>query len=252
MASCEIKRLDLNSIRPNGESVKTNLGGSKITIIGKPGTGKSTLIKQLLYSKRDLIPVGVVFSGSEESNNFYSKIFPQLFIYSKYEKNVIESLKERQKLAKQFCHDSWAVLIMDDCMDDTKIFSDVIMVDLFKNSRHWNLLSIFANQYVLDFKPALRSSIDGVFIFREPILINREKIYKNFASIIPSYRQFSELMDKYTNDYSCLYIDNQGQTNDWTKCVFQYKADLVPDFEFGCEDYRLFAKERQRDEEEYF
>jgi len=244
-----LNELNIDIIRPNSESIKSNLGGTKLTIIGKPGSGKSVLIKYLLWSKRHLIPAGVVISGSEESNRFYSKMFPKLFIYDRYKKEVIENVKQRQKLAKQHLDNPWLVLVMDDCMDDTKIFNDPLMLGLFKNSRHWNLFSIFANQYVFDFKPVIRSNIDGVFIFREPNLSNRDRLYKNFASVIPTYKIFCALMDQLTTDYTCLYINNQTDSNDWEKCVFWLKADMVDDFQFGSDDYWKFAHTRQQNDD---
>lgn len=239
-----IKELNIENIRPNSDSMNTNLGGSKISIIGKPGSGKSILIKQLLFSKKHIIPTGLVISGSEDSNKFYSNMFPDLFIFEKYRKDVVENFIKRQKLAIEHLPNAWSVLVMDDCMDDVKIFNDPLMVGLFKNSRHWNMLSIFANQYVFDFKPVIRTNIDGVFIFREPNQANREKIYKNFASIIPSYKIFCQLMDDLTNDFTCIYINNQIQSNEWTDCVFYFKAQQVSDFKFGCEDYWQFADTR--------
>ena len=121
-----IKELNIDSIRPNSESLKSNLGGSKITIIGKPGSGKSVLIKHLLYAKKHVIPTGLVISGSEDSNKFYSRLFPDLFIYEKYKKEVVENFIKRQKLAKEHLPNGWSVLVMDDCMDDVKIFNHEI------------------------------------------------------------------------------------------------------------------------------
>lgn len=240
----ELKELSLDLIQPNDESVKTTRGGSKITIIGKPGSGKSVLIKALLKSKAHLIPVGTVVSGSEDTNHFYAKMFPDAFIYEKFKLSVVEAVQKRQKLAKENLPNSWAVLVMDDCMDDVKVFSDPIMIGLMKNSRHWNLLSIFANQYVFDFKPVIRTNIDGVFIFREPNQTNREKIYKNFASIIPSFKLFCQIMDEVTNDYTCIYIHNQTTSNNWQDCVYYYKAPVVDDFRFGCDEYWQMSQER--------
>lgn len=248
-ARLELKELNLDMIRPNSESVKTNIGGSKITIIGKPGSGKSVLIKALLNSKKHIIPVGTVISGSEDTNKFYSSLFPPLFVHERFNLSIIENVQKRQKFAKENLPNSWAVLVMDDCMDDVKVFNDPIMIGLMKNSRHWNLLSIFANQYVFDFKPVIRTSIDGVFIFREPNNSNRIKLYQNFASIIPSYRLFCQIMDEITTDHTCIYINNQSTSNDWRDCVFYYRAPLVPDFAFGCDEYWSFSDARQISEE---
>jgi ABC-type dipeptide/oligopeptide/nickel transport system ATPase component len=222
------------------------MGGSKITIIGKPGSGKSVLIKAILNAKKHLIPVGTVISGTEDTNKFYSRMFPVLFIYEKFKLSIVEAVQRRQKIAKDNLPNSWAVLVMDDCMDDVKVFNDPIMVGLMKNSRHWNLLSIFSNQYVFDFKPVIRSNIDGVFIFREPNQSNREKIYKNFASIIPTYKLFCQIMDAITGENTCIYIDNQTTSNDWKECVYYYKAPLVSEFSFGCDEYWQFSDDRQK------
>lgn len=240
----QLRELNLDIITPNDESVKTTAGGAKISMIGKPKSGKSVLIKALLYSRRHLIPVGTVISGSEDTNKFYSKLFPSAFIYEQFKLPIIQNVKKRQKLAKENLPNSWSVLILDDCMDDVKLFNDPIMLDLIKNSRHWNLFSIFANQYVFDFKPVIRTNIDGVFIFREPNKANREKLYSNFASIIPTFKIFCHIMDEITVDHTCIYIDNQSTSNDWQECVYYYKAPLLPDFSFGCDEFWQMSEDR--------
>jgi hypothetical protein len=243
-----VRELNIDkTIRPNKQSMLTDIGGSKICIIGKPGTGKSVLIKDLVFNKMHLIPVALVISGSEETNKFFKKFIPNLFIYEKFNIEIIKKLKVRQTIAKKVEHDNpWALLIMDDCMSDTKIFKNPDMIDLFKNSRHWNLTSIFSCQYVLDFSPDIRTSLDGIFIFREQTQVNREKIYKNFCSIIPTFKIFEVLMNELTQDYSCLYIDNQAISNNWQDCVFYYKAKLHANFEFGCTAYKQFANVRTK------
>lgn len=239
-----IKELDLDRIFPNEDSVKTTAGGSVIVMIGKRHSGKSVLIKALLHAKRKLIPIGLVVSGTEDMNHFYEKTFPRLFVNEKYRPSIIEAVQKRQKFAKEHLPNSWAVLVLDDCMDDVKQFNEPTMLGLIKNSRHWNLLSIFANQYVFDFKPVIRTNIDGVFIFRDPNIENREKLYRNFASIVPSFKLFCQLMDELTSDHACVYIDNRTSSNDWQDCVYYYKAPLLDDFSFGCDEYWKFSDER--------
>ncbi len=46
-----IKPFDANLINPREDNFNT-VGGSKIVVIGKAGTGKSTLIRYLLFLKR--------------------------------------------------------------------------------------------------------------------------------------------------------------------------------------------------------
>lgn len=248
METVNIRELNLNDIYPNDENYNDpNIGrGMKILVLGKPNCGKSVLIKTLLASKRHLIPVGVVVSGSEIANNYYNRFFPDLFIYDKYDASIIKNIEKRQETAiKHGLANKWAVFVMDDCMSDHKAFQTEEINKLMKNSRHWNLLTIVANQNVLDLLPRLRTMFDGFFIFRESSEENRKKIHRNFASIIPK-EIFFKLMDDMTQDYTALYIDNSKSTNDWKDCVFYYKAPYdLPDLRFGCDSYWRFAEDRK-------
>ena len=47
--------------------------------IGRRRTGKSTLVRDLLYHHQDM-PLGTVISGTEESNGSYAKMIPPIFI----------------------------------------------------------------------------------------------------------------------------------------------------------------------------
>jgi len=239
----DIKCLDMDMIAPRtGAKGET---GSKIAMIGKPGVGKSSVIRAMLHAKRHIFPVGEFQSGTEDSNHFYENFVPPSFIYNEYDADAIEKFVKRQKFAKKYLENPWSVLLLDDCADDTTIFNKPLQQGLFKLGRHWKMLYILSLQYALDVNRAVRTNLDGVFIFRDPILKNRKTIWENYASVVPDFKLFCELMDQLTDDYCCMYVHNQGQTNDWTECVFWYKApEKIEGFKFGCEDYWKFDKER--------
>ena len=135
-----IKELNPDLIPPSTSNFKNpSQGGSKIVVIGKPGTGKTTLITSLLHAKKHIFPIGMVVSGTEDSNGHYKKIFPDSFVYNKYDEDVIKNFIKRQKLAKQHLPNPWAVILLDDCTDDPKVFSKPLQQGMYKNGRHWKM-----------------------------------------------------------------------------------------------------------------
>ena len=239
-----INELDLDMISPNSEKSLSG-DGSTIVVIGKRGTGKSFLIKSLLYNKSAYIPVGIVFSGTEESNHFYTNFVPKEFVYTTLNTEALTDYTKRQKKTWEHMKNPWSLCLIDDCMDDPKHFKTPLFQDIFKNGRHWKTMFILSLQYCLDISPNIRTNIDGVFILRETNLKNRKKIWENYAGIIPDFELFTELMNSLTENYTALYIHNKGTSNNWQELVFWYKAKATPDdFKFGCVDYWQFAKER--------
>ena len=212
-------------------------------------TGKSTLIKAILHAKKHIFPVGMAMSGSEDSNHCYREIMPSTFVYNEYNEDRIKDFVKRQKIASQHISNPWAVIVLDDCTDDPRIFNKPLQQAMYKKGRHWKMFYILSLQYAMDVKPSIRTNVDGIFILREPLLKNRESLYKNYASIIPDFTTFCELMDQLTDDYCSLYIHNATQTNDWFDCVFYWKAPQVPkDWKLGCPEYWEFHKARFNEE----
>lgn len=67
-----------------------------VVFIGKRETGKSFLIRDLLYHHQS-IPIGTVISGTESANSFYGTIIPPLFIHEEFNPLIIQNLLKRQK-----------------------------------------------------------------------------------------------------------------------------------------------------------
>lgn len=241
--SYEIKSFSPELINPTLENYDSDIGGSKIVVIGKAGTGKSTLIKYLILLKRNIIPVSMVVSGTEESNNFYSTIIPKQYIHTEYKEDIIQNFIKRQKYAITYLQlprsNPWAMLLLDDCTDDKSVFNSKIQQSLFKNGRHWKLLYILSLQHPTDIPPNIRTNIDGIFLFKETNENNLSNIYKNYAGVFPSFSIFKEYMEKITGDYTALYIDNTTQDyKEWFEKVYYWKVPKVSGYTFGCSEYR--------------
>lgn len=212
-------------------------------------THNTTLIMSLLYAKKDIYPVGLVMSGTEDSNHTYSQVFPSTFVYNKYEKDILRNFIQRQKISKEHLDNPWAVVLLDDCTDDPGIFRDPLQQGMYKRGRHWKNLYILSLQYCMDVKPVIRTNVDGTFILREPNLKNRKSLWENYAGIIPDFTMFCDILDNITDNFTALYIHNATTSNDLSDCLFWYKAKPIPKgFKFGCKEYWDFHNQRYNTE----
>ena len=231
-----IRELDLELINPNTENyMKNGSHGWKGVIIGKPGSGKSYLVKSIMWAKRKLIPSCLIMSATEDSNGFYSKHCPETLIHNDYNEELLERLITRQKLAKKHLPNPYCMLIIDDCTHDSKVLRKVTQQNIWKNGRHYALLYLLVLQYALDIPPSIRTNIDGVFILRESVLKNRRMLFENFAGgVIQDFQLFCQLLDEICQDYTALYIRNNTTSNNIEDLVFYYKApnDIPEDFKF--------------------
>ena len=252
----ELKRFDMKSIsfKPNESK------GPVVVLIGRRDTGKSFLVRDLLYYHQD-IPIGTVISGTEEGNGFYGKLVPKLFIHNEYNTAIVENILKRQrgvlkqikKEMEQFKRstiDPRTFVILDDCLYDNTWARDKMMRLLFMNGRHWKVMLLITMQYPLGIPPTLRTNIDYVFILREPYIANRKRIYDNYAGMFPTFESFCQVMDQCTENFECLVINNNSKSNKLQDQVFWYKADAHNDFRLGSKEFWELSKQINDDDDE--
>jgi len=252
----ELKKFDMKTIsfRPNESK------GPVVVLIGRRDTGKSFLVRDLLYYHQD-IPIGTVISGTEEGNGFYGKLVPKLFIHNEYNTAIIENILKRQRSVlkqikkemetfKKSTIDPRTFVILDDCLYDNTWSKDKLMRLLFMNGRHWKVMLIITMQYPLGIPPTLRTNVDYVFILREPYIANRKRIFDNYAGMFPTFESFCQVMDQCTENYECLVINNNSKSNKLQDQVFWYKADAHNDFKLGSKEFWELSKDMQSDDED--
>lgn len=201
-------------------------------VIAKRGTGKSILIRDLMWHLKDKLPFGMAMSGSEVGNGFYGEMMPKSFIYNDFDDQACQKLILRQQyMVQNKKKKPEAFLILDDLMTESKkIVKDASIRTTFLNGRHFKLLFIMALQYSMEISPTIRANIDYVFVLRENILSNQEKLFKHFFGVFPNLNSFVQTMNACTENYGCLVLDNTSISNKIEDCVFHYKASLHPKF----------------------
>jgi|TARA_B110000261_G_scaffold161399_1_gene202772 hypothetical protein len=249
----ELKRFNINTI--NDDNV--------VVLIGKRGTGKSFLVKDLLYFHTDL-PIGTVVSGTESANRFYGDFVPNAFIHDEVDPQLVQNIITRQKIVMKKKNkeqktygtsriDPRAFIILDDCLYDNSWAKDKNIRSIFMNGRHLKLFFIITMQYPLGIPPNLRTNIDYVFILRENIVANRKRIFENYAGMFPSFEVFSQVMDQCTENHECLVINNTSSSNKLEDCVFWYKGEKRDTYQLGSKQFWInnYDDDEDNSDEEY-
>lgn len=211
--------------------------GRIICLCGRRGTGKSQVMKSLMFHLRNRLDFGVAMTPTEDSMDMFREHIPDSWIFPEYSQLKLDQMLRIQRRCQREKRTTKHLFVfMDDCMYDKKVLKSKTMRDLFMNGRHLKLTFCFAVQYLMDMGPDLRSQVDYVICTREMIISNKMKLWKYFYGMFEKYDDFSKVMDKCTENYSTLVMDNTSKSNAIEDCIFWYRADIdTPPFRLGGE-----------------
>ncbi len=222
-------------------------------IIGKRNSGKSSLIKDFLYHLSTLnYPRVVVFSGTEESNQFFSEIIPRSYIHGGLNQDVLQGVVDAQrkvmtsvreaekKLGHPVALDTRLVIVFDDVSYSRAACRTELMNMLFLNSRHFNISIMLSLQYLISLSPEGRANADYVLVLKDSVPRSRVKTWECFGAMFPNKKDFFTVLDQTTQNYEVLVINNIVASLQPEECLSWYKADIsLPPFRFGS---RAFLK----------
>jgi hypothetical protein len=223
--------------------IKDMVPNATILVLGRRRSGKSWLLRDIFYYQKD-IPMGLIFSGTEDANPFFSDFIPDSFIHSEYKPDIVEtaisSQSKKIKKAKAKGYENGLApynrffIVLDDMLQDASLWKkERTMKTIFFNGRHYNIFFILTMQYPVGIGPELRSNIDYVFIYNEPSIKNRKKIYDDYGGCIASLEHFNNILDMCTRNFECLVIKTSGNSIELNEQVFWYKAAEHKDFHVG-------------------
>ena len=224
----KLHKFDFSTIPPDGRI---------ILVIGKRGSGKSTLIENIAYNLRMRFDFAIGMSPTLSSITMLEKHIPPAMVFGKgfnmdtFKKllGITAQISRSKKFRK-------SLLLMDDCNADREAFRSKEMRDAFMNGRHYDINIIWAMHYCMDILPALRTQVDYVFVLKDNIRANKERLHRNFFGMFNKVDEFIQVMDKCTENNECLVLDNTSPTPDLSKCLFWYKGlhqTLIPPFILG-------------------
>tara|TARA_B110000008_G_C16899318_1_gene536084 strand:+ start:495 stop:1355 length:861 start_codon:yes stop_codon:yes gene_type:complete len=236
-----IKRFDPSTLKPH----------RIILVVGKRGTGKSVMQRDLMYHMCDKVDFGLAFSPTEETQDMFREHMPDSWIYNGFSSAKLDTMLQMQRDLCRQKKQRNLFIIMDDCMYDKKILKGLGIRDLFMNGRHMHITLCNAVQYVMDIGPDLRTQVDYVFALRENIISNKSKLWKYFFGMFEKYDDFAKVMDKCTANHGALVMDNTTGSCNVEDCIFWYKAEFnLPEFKFGSDIFHKISKKYVKSEQD--
>ena len=221
MAAIRVRKFDPSTIKES----------RIIFIIGKRHTGKSVLMKDLLYHmpRPDYV---LAMAPTEDTLKVFRSFLPESCIFDHFSQEKLERTVTLQRELVNRGKKRTVLIILDDCLYQKGVLKSNAMRSIFFNGRHDHISLMCAAQYMMEVDVSLRTNIDYLFTMRENILTNRQKLFKYYFGQFPKFDDFDKVMTACTQDYKSLVLDGTVATTESpTDCVMWYKADMhIPEF----------------------
>lgn len=211
--------------------------------VAKRGGGKTTALRDILHHIGPRFHAGVAMCPTEEGLAFFRSIMPKQWVYSDFSESTIAKMMELQSENLAKGKEVSLFLILDDCLYAKNLFKSTVVRKLFMNGRHYKITVLLTAQYLTDLTPDLRSNVDVVMSFREPIIANKQRLWRFFYGCFHKFDDFVRTHDKCTDNFGALVLDNTGSSNCVADSCFWYHASPKHrDIRLGKSSYVSLAK----------
>lgn len=213
-----------------------------VFIIGKRHTGKSVLMKDLLYHmpKPDFV---LAMAPTEDSLAAFREFLPDSCVFDHFSQEKLDRTVSLQRELVSRGKKRTVLVLLDDCLYQKGVLRSTSMRHIFFNGRHDHIALMCCAQYLMDVDVSLRTNIDYIFTMRENILTNRQKLHKYYFGQFSKFEQFDRVMSACTQSYRSLVLDGTVASTEPTDCVLWYKASTdVPPFRLCAPVYWRMAK----------
>jgi hypothetical protein len=203
--------------------------GRIIMIIGRRGSGKSSLIEWLMHELHTRYDFALGMAPTRSSIEMlerhmpFSMVHDDGFAEDAFKKliGIANSLANKGKLKN-------GLLVMDDCNSSKEAFRGKDMRNAFFNGRQYGLTIVWGVHWCMDLLPDLRAQVDYVIVLKDSNRKNKERLYNNFFGMFDKFDDFQRVMDSCTANKECLVLDNTVPEQNPANCLYWYKAKLNP------------------------
>lgn len=200
--------------------------GTNTIICGRRLTGKSILSVDILQSRNN---ADVIIFSSTYVALSYGKYIDGKNIYSKYDPKILKKLLQRQhdRHIEDGSYDRELIIVFDDIAVNKDLWKDPHIRGMVRYGSSLGITSIFSIQFAGQLDDMFKRNIDYVFCFRDNMIVDQELLYKEFAGMFSTFKEFKSILDEcIAEPYRCLVFDLKTPRKDPRQSVFWYKANL--------------------------
>ena len=192
---------------------------------GVSHSGKSTAIEYILHKYRKKIDYCIVFCNTCFTGKSFNFI-PEKFVHNEYKEEVlINAMGIQSELVKQRITKN-LMIVFDDCLFD-KQFTSPSFKKLITMYRHFNISILLSTQFPNVLPPIFRANAFQVLIFQNTTHRAIQALYESYGQTFDTFNEFKSFMNKNTNNYQFIYINNREQENTIEK---KYKVCKITKF----------------------
>jgi hypothetical protein len=219
-----------------------------ILLLGGRGTGKTTLLMDILYNMRHMCDFPLAMTSTVEARKNLCNIMPESLVYKDgYDFDVVNTFMKACQKNVNNDKPRNTFLILDDVVYDKKVLNSDDIRELAFNGRHQKTTLITTCQYLTMMPSSVRSNQDYIMTLRENIHANRKRLYDFFFGEFKTLNDFSKVLTEVTKNYGVLILDKTNPTNSLQSCIYHYKANPnIPSFHLGKRIYFKLDREVKR------
>lgn len=218
---------------------------STILVAGGRRTGKSFCARDLLWWLKHRVYDCYVYSGTVDEDHPWDKYTPEKYVqYVETEfpdahlQHALDVQSMRKDIAKKHSVACPPTLLMFEDLEFLKksMWKNQSIRTVMFNGRWRKCFAIAAVQYIMEIDMAVRSMFDYAIFTMCPVVAVRERIWKQYAGIFPTFDEFEAAFAMCTANHNCMVIDCRATSYKVEDTVFYYKASDRGFFHIGVED----------------
>jgi hypothetical protein len=202
---------------------------------GKPASGKSVAIKNLIYNYSKLGYFKFILAIVPSKFNSGYEYLPDKYVIESYDENYLKNyFNKLREFKKKSGFIPANALILDDILGSINLYSS-FWQHFFSTYRHYNCTIIFGSQTITGkgaISTLLRQVCNVCVMYRNVFQDNIEQLYKAFGGLMEDYNEFQKVFLNVTSTkYHGLLFANDRESKQ--NSYYDYISDVSPDFKLN-------------------